>query len=89
LSRHRILSRLVGLEVRNQVRRRAAIAAKVAERYGLDAGELLAGTEQIAKEFLDAGLVTFEQELAFVANEMGITTGELQREIDDLLAACP
>ena len=89
MSRQRTLSRLHVLEVRNPERRQAAMVARVAKQYGVDEAEIWEETKQIAEELQRLGLVTFEEQLAHVAGEMGISVEELQAEIDEMMAACP
>ena len=89
MSRQRLVSRLVMLEGQRLERQKRTVVASLSEQYDIDAADLMAEAEQLAAEFHRMGLVTFEEQLEYVATDLGITSEELREEIDDLMAACP
>jgi hypothetical protein len=88
MSRQRTLTRISGLEGRRVERQKTAIVAKLAAQYDITEVEILAETERIAQDLDRLGLVTFEDQLAHVADDMGITIDELRAEIEQMVKDC-
>ena len=86
MSRTRTLTRLRVLESQAVAGFSREMLSRLAQRCDLDEVELIAEAQRLANLFQREGLVTWDQQRAHVAWEMGVSVEELQLEIDELLA---
>ena len=81
MSRQRTQARLSFLEAHQPTPKRAALLTDLARRYDLSEKEILAEAEYLTEQYRQRGLVTTDQIMAYVADDLGITVDELLAEL--------
>jgi hypothetical protein len=81
MSRQTLCKRVTLLERQTTRRVSKELIAQLAADIGCTPEELLAEAEEIARQFQEAGAVTWEQQVAIVARQHNITADEVMVDL--------
>ena len=85
MSRQRLVTRLTMLECRHTSTLTSDFLARLSREYDLDEAEIVVEAERIVTRLREAGAVTWDQQLQFLADEEGISVDDYRAQLDTIM----